>query len=664
MSERSKWIDNLEHATGSDQVRALINILWDRELEYLIALSPHSGEGEKHVAALQVYLEKLQRRDDNADMAPVPVSPIAPSLYSLREGLERLLIDSLDVSAFLDEPSYADFEAATDARFRRIRNEAGLAVQACAWFLRGEGEQEGGRVPVDVLRRKLERLGDDFDVEKIDIVRAAVVQAEALAKALYELSDSATFRNELNRKNYEAWRTIHSKVGTFARRMWRPMLNFVWTGMVTLAGYMLVGSVVPASFVLTILFVLPVIAAVEADTAQWKRLNDRVGRIRQKLSRLAPPNAELGDSGALWKARTSKQVEAAINATLDAISDGRMTNVRQEAVAQWDARLAQISRWSSRLADSWLEYFATAANMVLLALIVMLLSYSRNWPNNLVIGEIGLTRCVLAEGRILWPGPIEVVVSGRSGLAIISASRVAMFLPGGHGRELPRCVEPESGQIRLAGSETELEAAIDSLFALTVAIPQKETEVVRRFGDKLLLPVFSRPVRKCAPEEVERAGAVDQAMRESLVRLGAAFARCGARIDVRGYASSRAFRCGDEVTSRNLNWRLAESRRRSVIELLASGQARSRNKARTDELVVAPPNNSPRFDNPQEMEDARDSEYNDRTNGQPDGVKEALTRSVVIELIHKGICAGREASAGHPEGAPKSPLHQPLNPRR
>lgn len=166
--------------------------------------------------------------------------------------------------------------------------------------------------------------------------------------------------------------------------------------------------------------------------------------------------------------------------------------------------------------------------------------------------------------------------------------------------------------------------------------------------DSVFIPFFSVEGRsnKCDPRQSDFGDAqkvsgsgVTRAMEDLMRSLAACNDKLGntARIDIRGFASSSEFAgCSNHLDnneaaptiSEHLNWRLAEARRRTVIDTV---------RRVSQEIIIYPDESSDRWKGPEEMRQNM-SFYDRNLDGEYSRQKGALTRRAEIVILSKGSC--------------------------
>ncbi|HWJ06418.1 MAG TPA: hypothetical protein VNS57_11630 [Steroidobacteraceae bacterium] len=172
--------------------------------------------------------------------------------------------------------------------------------------------------------------------------------------------------------------------------------------------------------------------------------------------------------------------------------------------------------------------------------------------------------------------------------------------------------------------------------------------------DRIVLPFFPARVEgvPCSTRNnvaLEALATIDPALQTPLQRTACWLRACSsankpARLDVQGFASSRDFDCTsarDGVSSDDMNWYLAELRRKSVIKVLQPEDPKSLDcppaeagvEGHDFEIMDAGKN---RWENFEAMEAAR--RFQDRANGEPSIVLEVMTRRVDLVIESSGEC--------------------------
>ena len=257
-----------------------------------------------------------------------------------------------------------------------------------------------------------------------------------------------------------------------------------------------------------------------------------------------------------------------------------------------------------------------------------------------VEGKVTEGTCVISEGRVLWPGPMEVVVwDNKAGaIAVIPRNQVARI-----SRADPSAipVTPLCQQRLLA--TTSSPTVLSTTVNVSPQSPSYKGVVVIPFEDDkkkvtCMGEIRGQPSASVRPELVP-----------ILVKVSNAFAACKANggsdyklpiIDVRGFASSLEFDPGCGVNGDDRNRQLAEARRESVLRAMKSKHGifdfDVASKKWVAPFATLEPAGAERWASFQHMRDAQ--AVRDKLSGQASPDREALSRRAEIWFLDLAGC--------------------------
>ncbi len=524
----------------------------------------------------------------------------------------RRLYRSLELEPMLEERTFGDYRLTLEQRIEALRSEASSAM-------------EGATIALESIAHLESVFGSQ--VQSLNELKRVLEVAQSQCKEIETSVGEPQFKGILADAFRSRWLSVTDQFGTWQRRLQPALVNFTAFGALALVCYMILVLWLPASLLINALALVPVAAAVSRYYMTRHNLRAAIDSDRDLISPLDPDEKPRSGNW-LW----AQELES-VRGSGDLI-EGGLSRVRmrgQKAVGYKGG-----ATWA-------------AATIVGATVITPWVFAVWHAPDHEAISQSASHgTCVVDRGRILWPGPGGVVVMGGSEPLVQGESRAFSQVSILRSESVSQLKRSAGGQSPPLCSEQSHHAPL----LLNVSVPNNSLSVeLRRL---IVLPVFTAPV-SCDDVEMDgqrlrtighRGGGsrVDASSEQILRNIGRGIVACGVNrpvvVDVRGYASSSEFDCGDLSlrSSDELNVDLAEIRRRDVIDRLRDHVPRGHEPER---LVVVM-EDQPRWgakslsDAHKRMTNSR--VFEDRNGSIVERNREALSRYVEIEVLSPGDC--------------------------
>lgn len=561
---------------------------------------------------------------------------LQPRLWSLERRM-RSLIRMINLTYMVEERSFADYRLGIEQRIDSVRSdtddlkrrlelvEAKLrelqsAAEAClkgadnAFNRLNKQDPEYENTVSDLT--KLKAQVDDFcngTTELVDIV----LEARNRVAALNYVVSQPAFKGVVADVLSVHWEDVNKAFGTWLRRIHPALKSFGFLVIVSLLTYLLVGSLIP-SFAWTWL-----LGAVAIGTAIWRYYQTR-GRLERRISKLAEgfgyidPDSTERNTGAPRHRRGGSEHDGGGSSTFWNVSAlaGPALMERLSAVlrdSHYDAMLLPNPTTPTKI------LLAGLVGGMTLAIVAWTLAFPSPafWPRySVTLTDPATSGCALAFGKILWAGPGDLILRDTTA----SEGRLTL-IPLRSGLRMQQALKAPPPCIPVVGNGP-------PLTLISVLNPGVQ---IRRSA---VIPFFPGPVHGCGSLYGQGTSLTADG-RTFLSRLKDILKSCSkdrpARIDVRGFASTKEFACTTADQARQLNWDLAEKRREVVLTALGAKRS-SDGKRWFDTPFALDPDSANRWSSEEEMRSGK--LFNDSD--------QSIARYVEIRVKDGGDCVASD----------------------